>query len=125
MFTSFVQYMLLLPFYVCTLSIFSFSNIHDLSWGTKEEIIVDDVLAEAVKSNSDEVKIQVLAESDVEEAYEDALANLRTRRPIVPKGIDLLQVKQDYFREIRTRVVLVWLFANLTSVLMYTLMSSY
>lgn len=33
--TCFLQYMMFLPSYVIVLSIFAFSNLHDLAWGTK------------------------------------------------------------------------------------------
>ncbi|GBC10518.1 hypothetical protein RclHR1_00970019 [Rhizophagus clarus] len=35
MFHSFVQYMLLVPFYINVLNVYAFCNIHDVSWGTK------------------------------------------------------------------------------------------
>ncbi|RIA86343.1 Glycosyltransferase Family 2 protein [Glomus cerebriforme] len=37
MFHSFLQYMLLVPFYVNVLNVYAFCNIHDVSWGTKGE----------------------------------------------------------------------------------------
>lgn len=35
MFTSFFQYLLLLPSYVNILLLYAFCNLHDVSWGTK------------------------------------------------------------------------------------------
>lgn len=114
-FTSFGQYMVLLPFYLCTLTIFAFCNIHDLSWGTKEEDVQVTDLGDAVKSGgSDKVKVEILSAPDVDGAYEDALTNLRIRKPVSAGAPDLSKVQEDYFKEIRTRVVLVWLVCNLT-----------
>lgn len=118
MVTSFLPYMLLLPFYVCTLTIFAFCNIHDLSWGTKEEDVAETEFDEA-KSLGDDielVKLELYEGMDVEALYEDALANLRTRQPVPEKAKDLSKVQEDYFKEVRTVVVLFWLIANLTYV---------
>jgi chitin synthase len=114
-FTSFGQYMILLPFYLCTLTIFAFCNIHDLSWGTKEEDVKETDLGDAVKSgSSDKVKVEILSAPDVDGAYEDALTNLRIRKPVPAKPADMSKAQEDYFKEIRSRVVLVWLVCNLT-----------
>lgn len=114
-FTSFGQYMILLPFYLCTLTIFAFCNIHDLSWGTKEEDVQTTDLGDAVKSGgSDKVKVEILSAPDVDGAYESALTNLRIRKPVPEKAPDLSKAQEDYFKEVRSRVVLVWLVCNLT-----------
>lgn len=129
MFTSFGQYMILLrmctipvklmisltrtAFYLCTLTIFAFCNIHDISWGTKEEDITETDLGEAVKSSSGQVKVEIYAGMDIDGAYEDSLTNLRIRKPIAEKKPDLTKAQEDYFKEIRTRVVMFWLVCNM------------
>lgn len=118
MFTSFVPYMLLLPFYVCTLTIFAFCNIHDLSWGTKEEDVteVDIVEAKVLKDDSNKVKVELYQGSDAEGSYEDALTNLRIRKAVPDRAQDVSKVQEDYFKEVRTVVVLCWLICNLVYV---------
>ena len=116
MFSSFGQYMVLLPFYLCTLTIFAFCNIHDISWGTKEEDVAAPELGSAVVASGagDRVKIEVPSRPDKESAYEDALTNLRLRKPKSTDASAGKQNQEDYFKEIRTRVVLFWLVCNLT-----------
>ncbi|BFZ53781.1 Chitin synthase, class 2 [Savitreella phatthalungensis] len=117
MFSSFGQYMVLLPFYLCTLTIFAFCNIHDISWGTKEEDVVAPALPTAVVTSiaGDKVKVEMLSRPDKESAYDDALTNLRLRRPKHSSDVAIpAQSTEDYFKEIRTRVVMVWLVCNLT-----------
>ena len=49
---------------------------------------------------------------DIDAAYDDALANVRERRPIAEKPVNENTVKEDYYREIRTRLVLIWIVSN-------------
>lgn len=115
MFTSFVPYMLLMPFYICTLTIFAFCNIHDLSWGTKEEDVaeLDVVEAKVLKDDNTKVKVELYQGIDAEGSYEDALANLRLRKPVAEREQDVSRIQEDYFKEVRTVVVLCWLVSNL------------
>lgn len=102
-------------FYLCTLTIFAFCNLHDVSWGTKEEDVVEDDLGEAVMSGAKgQVKVEIYAGNDAEGSYEDALTNLRTRKPMNEKDKDMSKVQEDYFKEIRSRIVLFWLVCNLS-----------
>ncbi|ORY83613.1 glycosyltransferase family 2 protein [Protomyces lactucae-debilis] len=110
-FTSFGQYLVLLPFFSCTLSIFAYSNLHDVSWGTKTTDTLPKLMQTAVVTG-DQVVMQVLSMPDVEGSYEDALANLRLRKPVEEGAQDTTAVRDDYFKEIRTRVLLVWMAAN-------------
>jgi chitin synthase len=51
---------------------------------------------------------------DIDAAYDDALANVRERRPIAEKPVNESTLKEDYYREIRTRLVLIWIVSNAT-----------
>lgn len=116
MFTSFAQYFLLVPAYVCTLNIFAFCNTHDVTWGTKGDNEQKMDLGSAVvkkEAGKDVVEIEMPAEQlDIDSGYEEALFNLRERRQIPEEGPSIVTITQDYYREIRTRVVLVWMTAN-------------
>jgi chitin synthase len=63
----------------------------------------------------DIVEIDMPSEQlDIDAAYDDALANVRERRPIAEKPVNENTVKEDYYREIRTRLVLIWIVSNAT-----------
>ncbi|KAL4073957.1 glycosyltransferase family 2 protein [Scleroderma citrinum] len=79
--TSFVPYMLLMPTYLCILSIYAFSNLHDISWGTKQDAVPDTDLGTAVQDSHSQVDIQMVAEAaDANGIYEDALEGLRASK---------------------------------------------
>ena len=63
----------------------------------------------------DFVEVEVPSEQlDIDSAYDDALANVRERRPIPEKPVNESTLKEDYYREIRTRLVLIWIVSNAT-----------
>ena len=63
----------------------------------------------------DIVEVEMPSEQlDIDAAYEDALANVRERRPIAEKAVNQSTIKEDYYREIRTRLVLIWIVSNAT-----------
>ncbi|OLL25808.1 Chitin synthase 2, partial [Neolecta irregularis DAH-3] len=112
MLSSFPQYIILLPSYVCTLQIYAFCNTHDVSWGTKGDTTIHTDLGAAVVKG-DIVEIEMPFEQhDIDTTYNEALANLRERKKLddVPRNEG--QIQEDYYREIRTRLVLIWLIAN-------------
>lgn len=116
MFTSFLQYLLLSPSYVNILTIYSFCNIHDVSWGTKGVEQAKDLgLAKSVGPNKDElVMIAPGVTEELNESYLNALENLRT----LPTTFEVVQVnakkaKDDtYYALIRTMTVLIWMLTN-------------
>lgn len=130
MFSSFLQFTLLLPSFVCTLQIYAFCNTyqphlklahhsHDVSWGTKGDNVIHTDLGAAVSAGKGEkgdiVEVEVPSEQlDIDAAYDDALANVRERRPIAEKKVNASTLKEDYYREIRTRLVLIWIVSNAT-----------
>ena len=92
---------------------------HDVSWGTKGDNVIHTELGAAVSAGNGEkgdiVEVEVPTEQlDIDAAYDDALANVRERRPIAEKAISESTVKEDYYREIRTRLVLIWIVSNAT-----------
>ena len=124
-FTSAVQYFLLVPLYVCTLQIYAFCNTHDVTWGTKGDTVQHMDLGAAVvmkdAKGKDIVEIDIPSEQiDIDTGYENALHSLRERIPEEAKPVDHQTKQQDYFREIRSRVVLVWMLCNLLLVMLVT-----
>ncbi|KAG6372305.1 chitin synthase-domain-containing protein [Boletus reticuloceps] len=80
--TSFVQYLLLTPTYVCMLNIYAFSNLNDISWGTKQDAVPDADLGAAVQDSHSQVDIKMLAEAaDVNGIYEEG-ARVIARRQV-------------------------------------------
>ncbi|ODV62330.1 chitin synthase CHS2 [Ascoidea rubescens DSM 1968] len=126
-FNSFFQYFLMLPFYTCTLQIYAFCNTHDVSWGTKGDNQVATDLGTAIikvdESGQEIVEVDIRTGGDIDTGYEETLFNLRARRQ-TPRGIKTIQEKQvsetDYYRDIRTRVVLFWLISNMILVMIIT-----
>jgi chitin synthase len=115
-FTSSIQYFMLLPGYVCTLQIYAFCNTHDVTWGTKGDNDQKMDLGSAVvkaEAGKDVVEIEMPSEQlDIDSGYEEALHNLRERTKVPTEGPNAQTVTEDYYREIRTRVVLVWMICN-------------
>ncbi|KAK9480007.1 chitin synthase-domain-containing protein [Lipomyces japonicus] len=115
-FTSCGQYFLLLPSYICILQVYAFCNTHDVSWGTKGDTEVAHDLGAAVGKTglgNDVVEIEMPSEQlDIDSGYEDALANLRERKQVNAPPTNENVLQEDYYRGIRTRVVLVWIVCN-------------
>ncbi|KAF9241557.1 glycosyltransferase family 2 protein [Melanogaster broomeanus] len=127
--TSFVQYLLLTPTYVCILSIYAYSNLDDISWGTKQDAIPDTDLGAAVQDSHSQVDIEMLAEAaDVNGIYEEALDSLRAAKfsdvdaktksgkgagkAKVISEREKEQAAIDYYANVRTNVLLTWVLSN-------------
>jgi chitin synthase len=114
MFTSFLQYLILLPSYICTLQIYAFCNTHDVTWGTKGDNVMKTDLGGAIGQGST-VELEMPSEQlDIDSGYDEALRNLRDRVEVPPPGISDEQLQQDYYKSVRTYVVVTWLIANAT-----------
>ncbi|KAK9235690.1 chitin synthase-domain-containing protein [Lipomyces kononenkoae] len=125
MITCSAQYFLLMPSYICTLQVYALCNTHDVTWGTKGDNQIHNDLGAAVNKSGlgrDVVEVEMpSAQLDIDSGYEDALANLRERKQVEnKKGPSESTKKEDYYREIRTRVVLLWMVANMVLVLVVT-----
>jgi chitin synthase len=117
MFTSLLQYMILLPSYICTLQIYAFCNTHDVTWGTKGDNVMKTDLGGAVGKggSGSTVELEMPSEQlDIDSGYDEALRNLRDRVEVAPPGISDEQMQQDYYKSVRTYMVVTWLVANAT-----------
>lgn len=113
MVTSLGQYMLLTPTYTNVLNVYAFCNTHDVSWGTKGDDQVDKL--PSVNTKDGQGKTDLPDEGDLNAAYqrEVALFSVKHKEVKLPPTAAQLQEKQmDYYRGVRTGVVLIWMIAN-------------
>lgn len=114
MFTSFAQYMILLPSYICTLQIYAFCNTHDVTWGTKGDNVMKTDLGGAI-GKGNKVELEMPSEQlDIDSGYDEALRNLRDRVEVPAQQVSEEQMQQDYYKSVRTYMVVTWLVANAT-----------
>ncbi|KAF2138061.1 glycosyltransferase family 2 protein [Aplosporella prunicola CBS 121167] len=112
MITSSAQYFALLPSYICTLQVYSFCNTHDISWGTKGDNTINTDLGQA-KGSGTTVELEMPSEQlDIDSGYDEALRNLRDRVEVPSPGINESQMQEDYYRAVRTYMVISWMVAN-------------
>jgi chitin synthase len=107
MVTSLVQYMLL------TLNVYAFCNTHDVSWGTKGDDKVEKL--PSVNTKDGQGKTDLPDEGDLNAQYqrEVALFSVKHKEVKAPPSAAQLQEKQmDYYRGVRTGVVLIWMITN-------------
>ncbi|TQS32570.1 hypothetical protein Golomagni_07111, partial [Golovinomyces magnicellulatus] len=113
MFTSFIQYMLLTPTYTNILNVYAFCNTHDVSWGTKGDDKVEKL--PSVNTKDGQGKTDLPDEGDLNAQYQRELTVFSTKFKAVklPPTVTQLQEKQmDYYRGVRTFVVLIWMISN-------------
>jgi chitin synthase len=114
MFTSSAQYFMLLPSYICTLQVYAFCNTHDVTWGTKgDNVIHTDLGAAMGHGKGSTVELEMPSEQlDIDSGYDEALRNLRDRIEVLPPVVSEAQQQEDYYKNVRTYMVLCWMIAN-------------
>ncbi|CAJ2512170.1 Uu.00g051850.m01.CDS01 [Anthostomella pinea] len=114
MFTSAAQYFMLLPSYICTLQVYAFCNTHDVTWGTKGDNVMKTDLGGAVGNGADgTVELEMPSEQlDIDSGYDEALRNLRDRVEVPAPPTSEAQMQEDYYRSVRTYMVVIWMVAN-------------
>ncbi|KAL9583288.1 MAG: hypothetical protein Q9212_002789 [Teloschistes hypoglaucus] len=113
MFTSSAQYFALLPSYICTLQVYAFCNTHDVTWGTKGDNVIHIDLGAAVSGKGNTVELEMPSEQlDIDSGYDEALRNLRDRLEVHKDGVSEAQQQEDYYRAVRTYMVVAWMVAN-------------
>lgn len=114
MFTSFAQYLALSPSYVNILNIYSFCNIHDVSWGTKGALQAKDLGSAKSTGKKDELMMIVPGvEEELNEKYLSTLDSLRTVPPEPVEPVNTRKKRDDaYYALVRTITVLVWMLSN-------------
>ena len=113
MFTSSAQYFALLPSYICTLQVYAFCNTHDVTWGTKGDNVIHIDLGAAVSGKGNTVELEMPSEQlDIDSGYDEALRNLRDRLEVPKDTVSEAQQQEDYYRAVRTYMVVTWMIAN-------------
>ncbi|KAI1200614.1 glycosyltransferase family 2 protein [Nemania serpens] len=112
LFTSSAQYFALLPGYICTLQVYAFCNTHDVTWGTKGDNVIKTDLGGAVGEGGT-VELEMPSEQlDIDSGYDEALRNLRDRVEVPTPTVSDAQLQEDYYRSVRTYMVVIWMVAN-------------
>jgi chitin synthase len=125
MFTSFLQYMFLLPSYVNILMMYAMCNLHDVTWGTKGDNGSQKDLGGAKKvKGADgnevmEVEIPTVRE-DVDQLWAASKASLRQKVPEEKEHRDSATKQADRDRNSRTNVVLAWVGSNMLMIVVFT-----
>jgi chitin synthase len=113
MLTSFVQYMLLTPTYTNVLNVYAFCNTHDISWGTKGDDKPDQL--PSVNTKDGQGKTDLPDEGDLNTQYEREL-RVFSSKPVkevkAPSPSQLEEKQMDYYRGVRSIVVLAWMISN-------------
>lgn len=113
MVTSFVQYMLLSPTYTNILNVYAFCNTHDISWGTKGDDSPEKLPTVSTKDGSG--KTDLPDEADLNAQYERELSVFGSKPVKVvstPNAAQLAEKQMDYYRGVRSIVVLAWMISN-------------
>ncbi|KAF2145216.1 glycosyltransferase family 2 protein [Aplosporella prunicola CBS 121167] len=114
MFTSFPQYLLLMPSFINILNVYAFSNWHDVSWGTKGSDKAE-VLPSAKTEKADDGKHTVIEEPDLPQADIDSQFEQTVKRalaPFVPEVEDTSKTLDDSYKSFRTHLTTAWIFSN-------------
>ncbi|KAF8640859.1 hypothetical protein AX17_000507 [Amanita inopinata Kibby_2008] len=125
MFTSFTQYMFLLPSYVNILMMYAMCNLHDVTWGTKGDNGAAKDLGGAKKVKGEDGK-EVMevelptAREDVDRLWAASRAALKVKAPEVKEHRDAATKQADHDRNSRTNVVLAWVGSNMVLIVVFT-----
>lgn len=113
MITSLLQYMLLTPTFTNVLNVYAFCNTHDVSWGTKGDDKPDKL--PSISTKDGQGKTDLPDEGDLNAQYEREL-QVFSRKPVKEvkelSAAQLDEKQQDYYRGVRTVVVLAWMITN-------------
>lgn len=113
MVTSFIQYLLLSPSYINVLNIYSFCNIHDVSWGNRDTPQAKDLGVAKVLAEDGLVTTAVPGvEQELEDSYNSILDDLKVPPPPVVAVKNKKAEDDLYYALVRTVTVLVWMLTN-------------
>ncbi len=118
MFTSFLQYLFLLPSYVNILMMYAMCNLHDVTWGTKGDNGAAKDLGGAKKVKGEDGKEMMEVElptgkDDVERLWAASRSSLKIKPPEQKEHRDAATKQADHDRNSRTNVVLAWVGSNM------------
>lgn len=84
--------------------------LNQISWGTKQDNVVETDLGAVIQDSNSRVDVEMLSEpSDVNQMYDEALSNLKLRRAHTKTqagqtGAEKEQQTKDYYANVRTNV---------------------
>lgn len=113
MVTSLLQYMLLTPTYTNVLNVYAFCNTHDVSWGTKGDDKVEKL--PSVNTKDGQGKTDLPDEGDLNAQYQREVSLFSQKHVEIksaPSPAQLQEKQMDYYRGVRTGVVLIWMITN-------------
>jgi len=125
MFTSFIQYMFLLPSYVNILMMYAMCNLHDVTWGTKGDNGSTKDLggAKKVKGEDGNVVMELelpTARDDVDHLWIASRSALKMKPPPEKTHRDAATKQADHDRNSRTNVVIAWVGTNMLMIVVFT-----
>lgn len=125
MFTSFLQYMFLLPSYVNILMMYAMCNLHDVTWGTKGDNGSAKDLGGAKKvqgkDGKEVLEVEVpTAREDVDQLWNASRYALSVKPAEEKEHRDAATKQADHDRNSRTNVVLAWVGTNMVMILVFT-----
>jgi chitin synthase len=125
-FTSMIQYMFLLPTYSIIFLIYSFCNLHDVSWGTKGSLTNNDTAPAAKVVNTDGTatyEYVSVEQDDINEDWKNNLKKMLQLKEQKEDGNSKRDVKtkqEDECKSFRTKVVLFWVLCNTALIVFFT-----
>ena len=114
MFTSFPQYLLLMPSFINILNVYAFSNWHDVSWGTKGSD-KSEALPSVKTEKAEDGKHTVIEEVDLPQADIDSNFEVTVKRALTPYTAPKESTEkslEDSYKSFRTKLVAGWVFSN-------------
>ncbi|KAJ3303799.1 Chitin synthase, class 2 [Kappamyces sp. JEL0829] len=120
-FTSMLQYLFLMPTYAIIFMIYSFCNLHDVSWGTKAPPPVHDSAPAKINSQTGELEFETDAPielSDINEEWRMTWMRFSSSEKVEEQKMVLKE--EDKNQIVRTNVLLAWVFSNLLLVTFFT-----
>ncbi|KAI8898217.1 chitin synthase-domain-containing protein [Globomyces pollinis-pini] len=121
--TCFIQYLIILPTYLNVFMIYSFTNLHDVSWGTKGSTTVEEVPSHA-RANTQEASDEIFGQSSAgnerwNSIKESMVSSLRRKEDEAPKR-SLKEKNEDATKTFRTKVVLFWMLSNVLLIIAFS-----
>lgn len=113
MFTSFGQYLLLMSSYINILMVYSFSNWHDVSWGTKGSDKAEALPSATTKK--EDGKGAVIEEIDRPQEDIDSQFETTVKRALKPYEAEIEveeKTLEDSYKSFRTKLLICWIFSN-------------
>ena len=86
---------------------------------------MEEDLGAVVQNSQSQVDVEILAEpADVNQMYDEVLANLRTRKAVPkatgpPSAAEKEQAAKDYYANVRSNVLLTWVLSNVRTPILY------